>query len=112
MWLARLYSKWRSGMTPREKLTKTICLSADVTIVSAHSILDAILATLPALGLKIVPVEATHEMRKAGRQAIRAWNRRNRQEDGEISVANPDQIPTIHFNAMLAAAPDVLGEGK
>ena len=94
MWLARLYSKWRSGMTPREKLTKTICLSADVTIVSAHSILDAILAALPTLGFKIVPVEATDRML------------------ANIGIVHNNTPYCEIYDAMLAAAPDVLGDGK
>ena len=81
-------------MTPREKLTKTICLSADVTIVSAHSILDAILAALPTLGLKIVPVEATDEMIQRVADHYFMSNK---------TIA-------LTYDLLLTAAPDVLGE--
>ena len=63
---------------------------------TARTHLDAILAALPGLGLKVVPVEATAKMMRefwlAGPFPAKPW------KDG--------------YAAMLAAAPDPLGSGK
>ena len=69
----------------------------NVWLVHATTALDALFAALPALGLRVVPVEATREMNIAvdsldwSSQTDLDWH------DG--------------YRAMIAAAPDMLGRG-
>jgi len=104
-------------MTPRETAIEAIARGMAehaqweerwaAFIPSATASLDALLAALPALGLKVVPVEADGAMR--------------------IGVEGDWPVPSIHFDfcqqdclasstaiyrAMIAAAPDQLGGGE
>ena len=63
---------------------------------SATAALDAFLAALPGLGLKVVPVEAEVDMLVAGT------------EDWLCVRAQEDRAEAI-WSAMLAASPDLLG---
>jgi len=65
----------------------------------ATTALNALLAALPALNLKVVPVEAEVDMLVAGT------------EDWLCVRAQEDRAEAI-WSAMLAAAPDLLGGGE
>jgi len=73
----------------------------------ATDALDALLATLPALGLKIVPIEADEAMAEAWAGA----------SIDTASAGLPDNEVNMLYaqsdwSAMIAAAPDLLGTGK
>ena len=67
---------------------------------TARTHLDAILAALPGLGLKVVPVEATEVMLAAGGKDANVFTDRGLGGTGGI------------YRAMIAATPDLLGTGK
>ena len=75
--------------------------------VTARTHLDAILAALPDLGLKIVPIEADEAIAEAWAGA----------SIDTASAGLPDnEVNMLHaqsnWSAMIAAAPDLLGTGK
>ena len=63
--------------------------------------LDALLATLPALGLRVVPVEATEEMIDT---AIPMFL-------GDGGQWTDQELYQHEWQAMIAVSPDVLGSG-
>ena len=69
--------------------------------------LDALLATLPALCLKIVPIEANEAMAEAwaGASIVTASAGL---PDNEVNMSDAQS----DWSAMLAAAPDLLGGGE
>jgi PleD family two-component response regulator len=91
-------------MTPRKGLLRAICVALndctnpdgdpDWHTEDAIAVLNAILVTLPTLGFKIVPVEATDRML------------------ANIGIVHNNTPYCEIYDAILAAAPDVLGEGK
>ena len=118
-------------MTPREKvieaMARTILLNGYLTpegktddehftfirltnptwwyIALEHSTdaLDALLAALPALNLKVVPVNGVPDMNIAG---ALAWSAELPNAETHVDCAH------ACFVAMLAAAPDLLGTGQ
>ena len=70
---------------------------------TARTHLDALLAALPGLGLKVVPVEATPDMNIAGGLA---WSAELPNSETYVDCAH------ACYAAMLAAAPDPLGGGE
>jgi len=101
-------------MTPRETVIEAMAdkialipSQLQAAMVICHLALDALLATLPALGLKIVPIEADEAMAEAWAGA----------SIDTASAGLPDnEVNMLHaqsdWSAMLAAAPDLLGTGK
>jgi len=73
----------------------------------ATTALNALLATLPALGLKIVPIEANEAMAEAwaGASIVTASAGL---PDNEVNMSDAQS----DWSAMLAAAPDPLGGGE
>jgi len=65
--------------------------------------LNALLAALPALNLKVVPVDGVPDMNIAG---ALAWSAELPNSETHVDCAH------ACFVAMLAAAPDLLGTGK
>jgi len=65
--------------------------------------LDALLAALPALNLKVVPVDGVPDMNIAG---ALAWSAELPNAETHVDCAH------ACFVAMLAAAPDLLGGGE
>ena len=70
---------------------------------TARTHLDAILAALPALNLKVVPVDGVPDMNIAG---ALAWSAELPNAETHVDCAH------ACYAAMLAAAPDPLGSGK
>ena len=100
-------------MTPRETVIEAIARGMAehaqweerwaAFIPSATASLNALLATLPALGLKIVPIEADEAMAEAWAGA----------SIDTASAGLPDnEVNMLHaqsdWSAMIAAAPDLL----
>jgi len=73
----------------------------------ATDALDALLATLPALGLKIVPIEADEAMAEAWAGASIDTASAGL-PDNEVNMSDAQS----DWSAMLAAAPDLLGGGE
>ena len=69
----------------------------------ATTALNALLAALPSLGLKVVPVDGVPDMNIAG---ALAWSAELPNSETHVDCAH------ACFVAMLAAAPDPLGSGK
>ena len=69
----------------------------------ATDALDALLAALPALNLKVVPVDGVPDMNIAG---ALAWSAELPNSETHVDCAH------ACFVAMLAAAPDLLGGGE
>jgi hypothetical protein len=97
-------------MTPRETVIKAMAQGMAehaqweerwaAFIPSATAALNALLAALPALGLKVVPVAANEAMVKSAKKAmLRAG-------------FDLEDFADVTWSAMLAAAPDLLGTGK
>ena len=89
-------------MTPRDKLIEAMaqarCGWCDPVCTGCREgmafVLDAALAALPGLGLRVVPVEATEAMIEQG------W------------IDKEDVTPAEIYRAMLAAAPGVLAQSE
>ena len=101
-------------MTPREQAIKVIARAIEqpnegnwqVWTNEATAALDALLATLPTLGLTHpLPVEATEEMTTAAHHALYHW--REQQGDPQKDPTNP-QKHAIRYTAMCAVAPNPL----